>query len=128
MKKKSKKIVKKKIIKKVVKKITIKKKVIKKKVVKKKVVKKKAVRTKASNKRKPIGKVLHFYNKISVAIIKFNKPTKIGTNLSFEGNKNCFFQILKSMQYDHKSIKIAKKGQGVGVKVKKEVKEGDLVF
>ena len=79
-------------------------------------------------KRKPIGKVTHFYGKISVAIIKFNKPVKIGADLSFEGNKNCFLQSLKSMQYNYKPIKIAKKGQSVGIKVKKEVKEGDLVY
>ncbi len=83
---------------------------------------------KALPKRKPIGKVTHFFDKIKVAIIKFNKPVKVGAQICFEGNKTCFPQVLNSMQYNHESIKLAKKGKEVGVKVKKEVKEGDLVF
>lgn len=107
-----------------------KKKTIKKvkKVVKKVFAKGEKKAAKVLLKRKPIGKVTHFFDKIKVAIIKFNKPVKVGTQICFEGNKTCFPQVLNSMQYNHESIKIAKKGKEVGVKVKKEVKEGDLVF
>lgn len=105
---------------------SIKNKVAKKKIVKK-AIKRKVVK-KSPAKRKSIGKVMHFYDKIKVAVIKFNKPVKIGAEICFEGNKTCFPQVLASMQYDHKPIKAAKKGQSVGIRVKKEVKEGDLVF
>lgn len=88
---------------------------------------KKAVK-KVEPKKKPIGKVLHFYNKICVAVIKFDKPVKVGAELHFESGKTCFSQPLKSMQYEHQPIQGAKKGQEVGVKVEKEVREGDLVY
>jgi len=88
----------------------------------------KKIVTKSGPKRKPIGKVTHFYDKIKVAVIKFSKPVKLGASICFEGNKTCFPQVLSSMQYEHESIKSTKKGQEVGVKVKKEVREGDFVF
>lgn len=104
-----------------------------KKPAKKKAVKKIAKRAvkkiaKALPKKKPVGKVMHFYDKICVAVVKFNKPMKAGSEICFEGKKACFSQPLESMQYEHQPIKIAKKGQEVGVKVKKEVEEGDLVY
>lgn len=77
---------------------------------------------------KPVGKIIHFYNHISVAIIKFNTKIKIGARLEFKGATTDFSDMLKSMQYDHKPIVIAPKGKEIGVKVKKRVREGDLVY
>jgi hypothetical protein len=37
-------------------------------------------------------------------------------------------QTLDSLQYDHKPIKLAPKGKLIGLKVKKRVRPGDLVF
>lgn len=79
-------------------------------------------------KEKPIGKVTHFYGKIKVAIIKFNKPVKVGTDVVIRGATTEFKQTIASMQWDHEPIKIAKKGKEVGIKIKKKVHEGDGVF
>ena len=77
---------------------------------------------------KPIGKVVHFYNHIGVAIVKFNMKVKAGAKLHFKGATTDFVDAPKSMQFNHTSIAVAPKGKQVGVKVKKRVREGDLVY
>lgn len=77
---------------------------------------------------KPIGEVTHFYSGIGVAIVKFNKTVKVGGELHFKGASTDFVDAVKSMQYDHKDIKTAKKGQEIGIKVKDKVREGDEVY
>ncbi len=77
---------------------------------------------------KPIGEVTHYYGGIGVAIIKFSKVVKVGERVQFKGATTDFREAIRSMQYDHKDIKEAKKGQEVGVKVGDKVREGDQVF
>ena len=92
----------------------------------KKAVKKTAPRKAAAP--KPIGRVTHFYREIKVAVIKFSKPVKQGTEVNFRGATTDFKQKLDSMQYDHKPLATAPKGKQVGVKVKSRVREGDQVY
>lgn len=77
---------------------------------------------------KPVGLVTHFFNNIDVAIIKFNIPLVIGTAVQFKGATTDFKGKIASMQYEHKPITTAKKGQQVGVKVKDKVREGDKIY
>ena len=124
MKKKNKKPVKKKA-KKLAKKVVVGKTKTKKAKPK---AKKKVVSKKAPKVEKPIGQVTHFFTHIKVAVIKFKVPFRAGGAVRFKGATTDFAQNLSSMQYDHKPIAVAKKGQGVGVKVVKRVREGDMVF
>lgn len=82
----------------------------------------------AEKKEKPIGVVTHFYSGIGVAIVKFNKAVKKGLMVRFKGATTDFSQKIESMQYNHKDIDSAKKGQEVGMKVNEKVREGDEVF
>ena len=77
---------------------------------------------------KPIGEVTHFFSGIQVAIVKFNREIKVGEIIKFKGATTDFSQEIDSMQYDHKDIKSAKKGQEVGIKVKEKLREGDEVY
>jgi hypothetical protein len=77
---------------------------------------------------KAIGRVTHFYTNIGVAIVKFNKKVSVGGQLHYKGATTDFIETAKSMQYDHKEIKIAPKGKQIGIKVKKRVREGDEVY
>ncbi len=77
---------------------------------------------------KPIGKVTHFYNKIGVAIVEFNEAVPVGTKIAFKGATTDFKETVDSMQYDHKPIDKAPKGEQVGIKVSEKVHEGDLVY
>ena len=78
--------------------------------------------------KKPIGEITHYYGNIGVAIVKFNRTVKVGEEVSFKGTHTDFTQKIDSMQYDHKDIDGAKKGQEVGIKVNEKVKEGDKVY
>ncbi len=77
---------------------------------------------------KPIGKITHFFDKISVAVVKLNATLKTGEKIKIEGHGNVVEQTVDSMQVEHEKIAEAKKGMEVGMKVKAPVKEGDLVF
>jgi len=77
---------------------------------------------------KPAGVVTHVYGAIKVAIVKFKQPVRVGMSISIRGNHKDVDQKIVSMQYDHKPIAAAKKGQEVGIKVAKKVKDGDDVF
>lgn len=102
-----------------------------KKTAKKKVVGRKVKKTTVVNKikaEKPIGTVAHFYGNIKVAIVKFKKPVKAGTEIHFCGATTDFSQKAESMQFNHKPISVAPKGKLVGLKVKKRVREGDEVY
>ena len=77
--------------------------------------------------KEPIGEVIHFFDKISVAIIKLSGDLKKGDKIAFEG-KNSFEQTVDSMQIEHEPIEEAKAGQEFGLKVDQEVKEKDKVF
>ncbi len=77
---------------------------------------------------KPIGEITHYYGDISVAIVKFNRPFKCGEKVHFVGATTDFKETVKSMQYEHKPIETAQKGQEVGIKVGDKVREGDEVY
>jgi len=75
-----------------------------------------------------IGTITHFFDRISVGIIKLDGVLKIGDKVKFQGSKTNFEQEITEMQIEHEKIEKAKKGQEVGIKVNEEVREGDNVF
>ena len=111
------------------KKVVAKKKVIKRKMAspKKKLAKRTPRKKSAAKANQPIGAVTHFYNEISVAIIRFKEDVPAGTVLHFKGATTDFKQPAASMQFNHVPIAKAPKGKQIGVKVKKRVREGDAV-
>lgn len=100
-----------------------------KKISKKAVVKKKtAIVKKTQKKEKKVGKVIHYYGKIKVAIIKTGQELKIGDVLHIQSGELDFHQKIFSMHLNHEKIKKAKKGQSIGMKVSKKIKEGAMVY
>jgi translation elongation factor EF-1alpha len=77
---------------------------------------------------KPIGRVSHFFDNINVAVIKLDKGLKVGDKIKITGGTTDFKQPVKSMQVEHESIKSAKKGDEVGMKVKEKVRINDKVY
>jgi putative protease len=77
---------------------------------------------------KPIGTVTHFYGHLGVAIVKFSKPVSVGKRVRFKGATTDCEEAIQSMQYDHKPVESAKKGQEVGIKVGDKVRDGDSVY
>ena len=77
---------------------------------------------------KKVGKVSHFYDKINVAVVDVLSPLKVGDTVKFVKEDSEFTQEITSMQFDHKEIKTAKKGDSIGLKVDSPVKPGFEVF
>jgi hypothetical protein len=100
-----------------------------KKVIKKKVKKpaKKIVKAKAP-KEKLLGRVEHFFDKISVAAISVKAPFKVGDVIHIKGHTTDFAQRIASMQMEHQDVQKVKKGDDIGIKVKDFVRQHDFVY
>ena len=75
-----------------------------------------------------IGKVIHYYDKIGVAVVKLDKPLKVGDKVKLEHGDDSFEQEVTSMQLDHKPVNSGKKGDEVAIKVDQVAKEGTVVI
>ena len=75
-----------------------------------------------------VGKVIHYYDKIGVAVIKLAKGLKAGDKVKFEKGDSSFEQIIESMQLEHKPVDAGKKGEEIAVKVEKIAKDGVGVY
>ena len=77
---------------------------------------------------KEVGKVTHFYDKLSVGVIELSGSLKTGEKIHIQGTHDDFDQVLESMQLDHKDVKSAKKGEVIAIKVDKPVHKNDKVL
>jgi len=77
---------------------------------------------------KKVGTITHYYSNIEVGIIKLETSLKVGDTIRIEGYTSSFEQPVTEMQFNHKNIEEAKKGQEVGIKVNEKVREGDEVY
>jgi putative protease len=75
-----------------------------------------------------IGRVTHFFSKISVAVIELTTPLSIGDTIVFKGPNTDFEQVVDSMQIEHKNVEKAEAGQSVGLKITQRVRETDAVY
>ena len=77
--------------------------------------------------KKTVGKVIHYYDKIGVAIIELGGVLKKGDVVKFIKGDDEFEQTIDSIQIEKTAIDSAKKGDVIGVKTDSPVKEGALV-
>lgn len=75
-----------------------------------------------------VGIVTHYFNKISVAVVKLKAPLKIGDKVRIKRKHDEFTQIVSSMQINHQPVSYASKGAEVGLKVKSKVHKNDKVY
>jgi putative protease len=75
-----------------------------------------------------IGRITHFFSKISVAVIELTKPLAVGDTILIKGPTTDLEQIVESMQIEHKNIQRAEAGQSIGLKVAQRVREKDMVY
>lgn len=75
-----------------------------------------------------IGKISHYFGKISVGIIELSGPLKVGDNIHIKGAHADFNQTVDSMQIEHQSVEEAKAGDFVGIKVAEKVHDNDKVY
>jgi putative protease len=75
-----------------------------------------------------IGKIVHFYPKISVVVVELEDTLKVGDKISIERESGSFEQTVESIQIEHENVQQAEKGQAIGMKVSERTREGAKVF
>ena len=74
---------------------------------------------------KQIGVISNFFDHVSVAAIKLAKGLKVGDRIQITGGEDTDFkQMVKSLQINREKVEKAKKGDEIGIKVKKKVRKG----
>ena len=77
---------------------------------------------------KQIGTVDHFFDKISVGMIKLTDTVKVGDKIRIKSKAADFVQEISSMQIDRVPAEEGKAGDVISVKVDQQVRPGDLVY
>ena len=78
---------------------------------------------------KKIGMISHYFGNISVAGIEIEKgKLEVGDTIRIKGHTTDFTQTINSMQIDLQAVEKAKKGDSIGIKVSKRVREQDEVY
>lgn len=75
-----------------------------------------------------VGKIIHYYDKIGVAVVKLEGNLMVGDTIHVKGKQTDFEQQVESIQVEHESTSGGKKGEEVAVKLNEKAKEGDLVY
>lgn len=78
--------------------------------------------------KKLIGKISHYYPKISVAVVDLEDTLRVGDKILIERASGTFEQTVTSMQIEHKNVQEAKKGQSIGLQVADKTREGAKVY
>jgi len=75
------------------------------------------------------GEVVHYFGHPGVAVIKLSDELKPGERIRIVGGVDTDFeQEVKSMEVDHQKVEKAKKGDEIGLKAEKKVREGYKVY
>ncbi len=76
-----------------------------------------------------IGKITHYFSKISVGVIEITKgELRVGNTIHVKGHTTDFYQKVHSLQVEHSPVDVIKPGESAGLKVESAVRENDLVL
>jgi len=76
-----------------------------------------------------IGIVTHYFNHLSVAVVKVESGTlRIGDNIHFRGHTIDFGQRIDSLQVNHAPVATVGPKDDFGMKVRDHVRENDVVY
>ncbi len=77
---------------------------------------------------KEIGKVTHYFGRISVASVWLTDRLQLGDRIHVLGHTSDFQQDVTSMQFEHQSLEVAEKGKEIGLLVVERARRGDTVY
>lgn len=77
---------------------------------------------------KEIGRVSSYFSHVGVAAIKLSGGLKVGDKVHIKGTTTDFEVDVGEMQIERKSVKSAKKGEHIGIKVSEKVRPNDAVL
>ncbi|MCB0118251.1 MAG: hypothetical protein H6634_17425 [Anaerolineales bacterium] len=75
-----------------------------------------------------IGKVIHYYNHIGVAVLALEESLKLGDKIHIAGHSTDFVQRVTSMEVEHHTVLWVKPGDKMALKVIQPVHEHDIVY
>lgn len=76
-----------------------------------------------------IGSVIRFFDKNGIAAVKLDfGDLAIGDTVHIKGPNTDFTQKVETMEFDHKPVEKAQRGQFTGIKLAQPAKPFDLVF
>ncbi|MFA6250925.1 MAG: hypothetical protein WC686_05540 [Candidatus Shapirobacteria bacterium] len=76
-----------------------------------------------------IGKIVHYFDKIQVAVLSLTDGSvKVGDTILVGEEGIGVTQTVDSMQVNHAQVPSAAQGDEVGLKVTQAVNEGDIVY
>ncbi len=75
-----------------------------------------------------IGRISHFYNQISVAVLSLTDKLNVGDKVHIIGHTTDFVQEVTSMEIEHKKVSSASPEDQVALKVNEPVKKGDAIY
>jgi putative protease len=75
-----------------------------------------------------IGRVVHYYNHLNVAVLKLNEQIKLGDLVHFLGHTTDFEQRVSSIEMDHHPVVWVQPGDDVAIRVNEPVREHDVVY
>lgn len=75
-----------------------------------------------------IGKVIHYYGNIKVAVIALTENLNIGDKVKFRHGDIEFEQSVDSMELDHKKVDSAKAGESIAIKTAEIVHQNAAVY
>lgn len=77
----------------------------------------------------PIGIVTHYFNHLSVAVVRLDTGTlNVGDTIRIIGHTSDFRQKIESLQIEHERVDEVGRRQEFGLKVKEHVREHDVVY
>lgn len=77
---------------------------------------------------KKIGKVIHYYDKIMVAVVKLAGKLSVGDSIKVRRGDEETESVVESMQVEHEAVKSGKKGEEVAVKLSAPTKAGAAIY
>ena len=75
-----------------------------------------------------VGKVTHFFNHLSVAVLDLTDELKVGDTICIVGRFTDIEQRVSSMEIEHQKVTAVGPGTEVALKVYETVRKGDVVY
>jgi hypothetical protein len=75
-----------------------------------------------------IGKVTHYYNHLSVAVLQLTDRLKVGEMIHILGHTTDFIQKVASMEVAHHRVVVVEPGENVALKVVEPVHVHDTIY
>lgn len=79
-------------------------------------------------KNRELGKVVHYFDKINVAVVQLTGKVKVGDTVKFKHGVKEFEQVVGSMQVNHVQVQSAKAGDEVAIYAEHEASRGTLLL